>query len=71
MKQVQDNFFLSLRKQKGALWHLKYNGKKFKLRGLEIKLKKFLRNKIKKKTTPHQKKTKNKTLKSQFRKSNI
>lgn len=49
MKQVQDNFFLSLRKQKGALWHLKYNGKKFKLRGLEIKLKKFLRNRIKKK----------------------
>lgn len=68
MKQVQDNFFKF--EKKGALWHLKYNGKKFKLRVLEIKLKKCLRNRIKKKKT-HQKKTENKTLKGQFRKSNI
>lgn len=63
MKQVQDNFFLSLRKQKGALWHLKYNGKKFKLRGLEIKLKKFLRNKIKKKKNTSPKENQKQNLK--------
>lgn len=63
MKQVQDNFFLSLRKQKGALWHLKYNGKKFKLRGLEIKLKKFLRNKIKKKNNTSPKENQKQNLK--------
>lgn len=63
MKQIQDNFFLSLRKQKGALWHLKYNGKKFKLRGLEIKLKKFLRNKIKKKNNTSPKENQKQNLK--------